>query len=339
MTRRLPSLICLSLLANSSILFTASSWAADTDFKATARIQYDFDDTSGRNESTSDALRRGWFTLKGRYNNFKFLGRFDASEKSFRKQRHTIDFAATYTGIKHTNITIGRQKTVFGLNWESGNMAFNFAERGATTELHTFNRMDGVMADITFSEQYRLWVGQYVRNGNHLTSFRGVKTDQASPDRYHHYAVAGAKYNDIESLGLEYALGFGRFHLQSEWFYRNDIQNTKTSFTAEAGWFLTQDYRPYNQGVYGRINPASGGHSWQVVSRFESGYGNYSDLDINLDGENYAEGISYGFGVNWYYQKRYAAMLSWMTGETDDHGANNNSLRGDEIRLRLQASW
>lgn len=328
------TLLCLTLASRATVPFTFSP----VSFKTTARLQYDYVDTEGRSIIKDDGVRRGWFTVKGHSGNWKTLGRFDASEKAFKRGRHVIDFAASYTGVKHTTVTIGRQKTVFGLNWESGNMALSFAERSATTEFQTFKRMDGVMADIKVSKRLRTWVGSYYRNGNQLNSFRTSYSVQPQDDRYQHWGVGVARYNDTTSRSLEYAAGEGRWHAQSEWFHRRTQGQTQTSFNAEMGWFLTADYRPFNRGVFGRVNPASGKHSWQIVSRYEKGYGNYSDLNINRQNTNSAKGESFGVGVNWYYKQRFATMLSWSKGETEQPSLPMSPLQGEELRLRLQVS-
>lgn len=314
-----------------------STFANEPTFKVTARAQYDMTQTTANDVTTDDAsFRRTWSTVKGSHGNWRTLGRFDLSEKAFKKNKNVVDFALSYTGFDNTVVTLGRQKTVYGLNWESGNMAFNFAERTATTEYFTFNRMDGVMADITLSPSVRLMLGQYYRNQRHLTSARITKTWQSSPSDYLHAGLGLAKASESDNGVIELAAGIGRLHGQFEYFTRSGDMGTRDGGYLEAGWFLTQDYRPYNRGVFGRVKPQSGNQSWQLVARYEHGTGDFSDLGINQSDRKQAEGRNYGVGVNWYYKQRYAVMLSMIKGTTDQALPEQAWLQGSELRLRLQ---
>jgi phosphate-selective porin OprO/OprP len=140
-------------------------------------------------------------------------------------------------------------------------------------------------------------------------------------------------------FAAEAGLTLGSLYMQSEAIYSmvSQINGPQVAFAgayAYAGYFLTQEIRPYDRakGVFGRVKPIedftrSGGlGAWEVAGRWS-----YIDLnDQNILGGRLNDVT---FGLNWYLNQRTKFQFNYIHAFLDDpgfgeSGANIFALRG-----------
>lgn len=310
------------------------------------RVQVDYDNTQLNGDEVTDksAYRRAWFTLYGNgsgdasegsaLQNWAYLARFDLRADEFNDDA-VVDLVATYTGLgSGRKITLGRQKTQFGMNWITGNTALTFAERGGVANFHKLGRMEGATYEGDFGGNYNYWVGVYDKEGfdGSATVGRVTYSHQMQAGQYVHLGTGVALTGENNLANIEVAFGLNAFHVQSEYFIaKNDDANTEdtSGFYIEGGYFLDgHSARPYKSGKYGRFKPSGKFGALQMIARFEQGDGNFNHVELG----KVVEATSYSLGLNWFLNSNIAFMLSYISAEQKELPGDD----GQELRLRGQ---
>ena len=237
-----------------------------------------------------------------------------------------------YTGWgKGAQVTIGNQRVPFGLEDQTSSNDISVLERSAITEQYALARLEGiqlsgdsdrshygimVFADDTDEESQ----GEEFGIGARYT-YAPVKTDTS-------LVHLGAAYYDIsekQALGLEAAVVSGPFHVQAEYMDGEFSNEDKDGFYVQAGYVFTGEVRPYKQGKFKRISPNAKSGAWEAVVRYETGDGNFSDIELGR-----TEASAFTLGLNWYAHKNVRIGVNYTDGESD---VNDDD--GNEFRIRF----
>ena len=206
------------------------------------------------------------------------------------------------------------------------------------TEAHTFGRNTGVQLHGKGSNwTYGLGVFEN-GSGNDAAqdvAFTGRFTyaPVKESENVLHFGVGVSERSaNASAYNLEVAGVNGAFHYQAEYFksenveFDDNIIDEIDGYYLQAGWILTGESRPYKDGKFKIVKPSSEAGAWEAVIRYESGEGNYSDIELgDTDGSQLA------LGLNYYPNSAIRIGASLMTGENDVTG-----LDGEEFRVRLQ---
>ncbi|WP_185976637.1 porin [Catenovulum sediminis] len=331
------------------ILFLFSHTAQSEWFNYKGRVQLDYDNTQLNSEEVTDksAYRRVWLSFYGsgddkgkvKLSNWSYLARFDLRADEFDDDA-VVDLVVSYSGLGNgRKLTLGRQKTQFGMNWVTGNTALTFAERSGVANFHKLGRMEGMtyqssLAELKFGGKINYWLGVYDKS-----DFNGIATVgrmsysyQIQPAQYVHLGGGIAVTGEKNLANLEFSYGFNAFHLQSEYFTATyddaNLDNTHGVYI-EGGYFLDgTSSRPYKNGKYGRFKPKAKYGTLQLIARIEQGDGNFNQVELG----NAVEARAYSLGLNWYLTSQASFMSSYMSAEQTQQPEHD----GQELRLRGQ---
>lgn len=129
------------------------------------------------------------------------------------------------------------------------------------------------------------------------------------------------------------------FHAQAEYFHADTMRGAggpTPSFhgwTAQTGWFLTGESRPYNvqKGIPDRIKPAKnfdgggdGWGAWEAAARWDT-------VNLNDDGITGGHMNILTVGLNWYLNPNTKVQLDWVHAHVIDFGHMN----GLEMRFQI----
>lgn len=332
--------------------------AATVDGKASVqlggRLQWDYDSTEAR-ESGIDSedldVRRARLFVAGHYGDWAYKAQFNIAESDGADGGNAEDLYVRYTGFgKLANITVGKQMEPFGLEQMTSSKDISLLERSAITEFYVPARSGGIQVHGN-GANWTYGIGVFEADGDGSDDF----SDTALTGRVTFAPVKseamvlhlGAAYTtrdadtdgnpatseEVDTYSLELGLVSGPFHAQAEYF--DAEENTELAdrdydgYYLQAGWILTGETRPYQNGVFKRVKPAADSGAWEVVLRYESGFGRYSDVGLTS-----AEGEQAALGVNYYANDNVRLGLSYMSGEEDLTGYD-----GDELRARLQFAF
>lgn len=301
-------------------------------FQLGGRIQWDFDQTEvdGGNANSDTDIRRARIFAKGHVGDWGYKAQFNVGGDD---PGSVEDLYIRYTGWgKGANLTIGKQKEPFGLEEQTSSKDISVLERSAITESHAFGRNVGVQLHGK-SGNFTYGIGVFEDGEGKdesgdvaLTSrftFAPVKTD----DSVVHLGLGFSERSaDYSAYNLEFAAAMGSFHFQAEQFETELADMDVDGFYMQAGWILTGEQRPYKDGVFKRVKPSKDSGAWELVARYEDGFGKYSDAGLAT-----VEGEQLSLGINYYPNDNVRLGLSWMTAEEDGSG-----LEGDELRARVQ---
>lgn len=186
---------------------------------------------------------------------------------------------------------------------------------------------------------------------NELFRYRARGADFHLADRF----IDTGNIGDEDTFwGLEAAFVYGRFSMQGE--YTQDrvevgrsianVDPTYVGWYADASLFLTDDRRPYDEGIFGRIkvkhpvyNGSGGWGAWQIAARYD-----YLDLSDKADAIAAGGVVSCNlcgtqetwlFGVNWY-PTDYTRFTINLNQSDIDGGANDGAkIRGVGARAQV----
>jgi phosphate-selective porin OprO/OprP len=244
-----------------------------------------------------------------------------------------VDLIAVYSGFgEHLKLTLGRQKTQFGMQWVSSNANLTIAERSAVAELYTERRLEGITFSGELSHNLHYWFGIYDNNGATGTTktSRLTYSHILKEQNYVHLGTGFVNSGERETYNIELAIGNGPFHIQSEFFsssYDAPLTGDRDGYYVEAGYFLNgTSFRPYKNGIFRSVQPTGSKGDLQLVTRYESGDGNYSDIGFGRE-----HGSAYVIGVNWYLNKEAGLYISYASGQM-----TATSEEGRELRIRAQ---
>ena len=233
---------------------------------------------------------------------------------------------------KAANLTVGKYKTPFGMEFLASSNDITVLERSGITEGFTLGRQEGVSLHGSFGRNQTYAVALFTDNQKNSergvaarTTWAPLKSDIASV----HLGIAFRDIADDEAIGFEVAGSYGPFHLQAEYF-DGEVNNTDLSgYYMQAGYIFTGETRPYKNGIYKRPKPTNRSGAWEAVFRYEDGDGNHGDIEL---GKTDAKAVT--LGVNWYATNNVRLGISYQDGED-----NQTTDDGTELRVRFQLSY
>lgn len=332
--------------------------AETTDGKASVelggRIQWDYDSTEASDYGVDNEdldVRRARLFVSGHYGDWAYKAQFNIAESDGADGGTAEDLYVRYTGFgKLANITVGKQKEPFGLEELTSSKDISALERSALTEFYAPGRSGGIQLSGK-GANWTYGVGVFEADGDSSNDFdnkamtgRVTYAPIKSDDMVLHlgagyttrdYGTDGnpATPEDFDAYNLEVGFVAGPFHAQAEYFDGEEgfelADSDFDGYYVQAGWVITGESRPYKDGVFKRVKPASDAGAWEVVLRYEDGFGHYTDVGLTD-----AEGTQTTFAVNYYANSNVRLGLSYMTGEED-----TTDFDGDELRARVQFAF
>ena len=285
--------------------------------------------------------RRARIAFRGYFNDFEYKAEFNIAESGSGGSAE--DLYVKYTGFGDmANVTVGKQRVPLGLEVLTSSNDISMLERSAMTERYTLSRSAGLkLSGVGLDQRFTYGVGLFEADGNGTNDFqeralagRVTFAPVMSTGRLLHF---GAGYQNVgavdplretDTMNFEVAAVYGPVHVQAEYFDSEvGVQNID-GYYAQAGYVFGGGTRPYRDGVFKGVKAAPGG-TWEVVARYESGDGQFSDIGL---GANDAEQMS--LGMNYYLNDSVRLGVSYMDGES-----NTSADNGDELRMRLQFTW
>tara|TARA_R110002167_G_scaffold71688_4_gene202088 strand:+ start:2905 stop:4002 length:1098 start_codon:yes stop_codon:yes gene_type:complete len=317
-------------------------------FQLGGRLQWDYDATESKAnaiDTTDFDVRRARLFAKGHYGDWAYKAQFNIAE-SGDGGGDAEDLYIRYTGFgKMANITVGRQKESFGLEELTSSKDISLLERSAMTEFYAPGRSGGIQLHGKGSN-WTYAVGIFEADGDSKNDFDNTAITGRvtfAPIKTATTVVhlgAGATRRDadvsadeVDTYNIELAGAFGPFHAQAEYFDSELGQVETDGYYVQAGWIITGESRPYQDGKFKRVKPGTDG-AVEVVVRYEEGDGKYSDIGLESD---QLDGEQTSVGVNYYANNNVRLGLSYMDGEARD--ASGNKFKGDELRARLQFAF
>jgi phosphate-selective porin OprO and OprP len=181
-----------------------------------------------------------------------------------------------------------------------------------------------------------------------LFRYRARGADLHLADRF----VSTPQIGEADTLwGLEGAVVVGSFSVQGE-YVQNRVEvatglggadPTYDGWYADASWFLTGESRPYDKGVFGRVqvkNPVYGGSggwgAWQIAGRYD--VIDLSDQSVLIPGcTACGEQATWLFGVNWYLNDY--TRLTLNVNQSEIKGGVNDGAEITGVGMRAQLDW
>ena len=335
--RLIASLIAASALmasaANAEVIVSTKGGlkvtSGECEFKFGGRIMYDYNraEENGVVDEDDFDLRRGRLFASGKISkNWAFKSQFNVDGGGFE------DLYLRYTGWgKGATVTIGNQKMPFGLEELTSSKDISVLERSAITERYAVGRAEGI---------------QLSGKGGNQTYGVGVFTDDTSDSevgfaaRYtiapvktdtnvFHLGIAYRDINEDSAIGLEAAAVTGPFHIQAEYVDGEEEGNDDLSgYYIQAGYIFTGETRPYKDGKFKRVKPATKAGAWEGVLRYEDGDGNHSDIELGR-----TDADAFTIGVNYYPNSNLRFGINYTDGEDVDGN------EGEEFRVRFQLTF
>ncbi len=302
----------------------------DYSFKVGGRIHYDYNrsELNGITDEDDFDLRRGWLTVSGAIgDDWEFKTQFEVDGGGAQ------DLFIRYKGWgKAANLTVGKYKIPFGMEFLSSSNDITVLERSGITEGYALGRQEGVSLHGSFGSNQTYAVALFTDNEKDSekgvaarTTWAPFKTDTASV----HLGIAFKDIAEDNAVGFEVGGTSGPFHVQAEYFDGESNNTDLSGYYLQAGYIFTGETRPYKGGVYKRPKPSGKGGAWEGVVRYEDGDGNHGDIEL---GRTDAKAVT--LGVNWYATNNVRLGVSYQDGEdnltTDD---------GSEFRVRLQLTY
>jgi phosphate-selective porin OprO/OprP len=124
---------------------------------------------------------------------------------------------------------------------------------------------------------------------------------------------------------------------------------TYNGWYAEAGWFITGETRPYDEGEWGRVKvkrpvyDGSGGYgAWQIAARYD--VLDLSDKALTIPNcEMCGEQKTWLVALNWYPTDYTRVMFNYVNAEIEGgfmNGRNvNNGANIEGFGTRVQVDW
>ena len=297
--------------------------------KLGGRIHWDYNLAEENDIVDEDAfdIRRARMYISGNVEDWGYKIQFNVGNGNGGTPE---DVYIRYNGLSNgMRVTIGRQKEPFGLNQLNSSNNITFLERSASDEAYSPARSDGVqLSGSAGNTVYALGVFEDDAERSTFAITGRVASALVQEDDFlvHLGLAHTSRGADISSSALEAALVSGPLHLQAEYYSSDNAGTDLDSHYLQAGWFLTGDSRPYSGGSFGRVKPNQASGAWELAMRYESGDGNYSDLELGN-----TDATSIGYALNWYFNDFGRFGVNYTSGED-----NNGNDTGSEWRARIQ---
>ncbi len=320
------------LVINTNGRFVVSTADGKSSFRIGGRLMYDYTLAEQNDVVDEDGLdiRRARLYAEFKTGNWEYKAQFNIGNGNGGTPE---DLYIRYTALPGGwTATLGHQNEPFGLNLLTSSKDISMLERAAATEAYAFGRSDGLL---------------FTRSSGNTTLAAGVFEDDASRNTFAFTGRAtqafnlsngslahiGAAYSsrgaDVTNTGLELAWAGGPVHLQAEHFWSDDAGADLSGYYLQAGYFLTGESLPYSRGIFGRVKPNQASGAWEVVVRFESGDGDYGDIELGT-----TDATAFGLGLNYYLGENLRFGISYTQGED-----NTNNDSGSEWRARAQFAF
>lgn len=261
-----------------------------------------------------------------------------------------------YKGFEIGDVTIGRQKNPFSLEWQTSSKDISFLERSGISKAYMGGFIEGVSLAGGFGDfTYKVSAHstgldmplpaddvEQDASGNMIIAPELDLEDFGYGARFSYAPVnegdslihLGLGYRAVEggnnTLGVELATVQGPFHAQAEFYDAEDEDNNDADgYYVQLGYVITGESRPYKGGKFKRIKPQGDSGAVEVVARYEDGDGNFGDIELGGD-----TATSFGIGVNWYVNNTIRLGLNYNEGESD-----TSDDEGEEWRARFQVAF
>lgn len=335
----------------------------DVELSVGGRLMFDVDYFDGDAFSKGDVsgsdseLRRARLFLKGK------LGKdWEAKlQADFKDSGSTklADAYIRYKGWDFANLTMGKQKTPFGLEEQTSSKDITAIERTMSTNAFAPGRKYGVsLGDASKDMSWALGVFDFGDEGGHIATGvvgRFTFAPMVSKEGVFHLGagfkkqrLAGDVYKDADqrlevhladekvgsgsivgqsmtAYNFEVAYSSGPFHAQAEYFdgtVENGANDTDlTGYYAQFGYILTGESRPYKKGKFKRVKPKGNSGAWEV-------FGRYSQYEPGQD-----EATAFTLGLNYYANNAVRVGLNYIKGDLEEGGVDKD---GDAIAFRVQ---
>ncbi len=160
--------------------------------------------------------------------------------------------------------------------------------------------------------------------------------------RYPGFTLLDARADDMDLYGLELALLYGPFSLQSE-YMSSHVDTTFNGdlhfdgYYVQAGYFLTGEHQPYKKAgaVFNRVQPNAnfsltgerGWGAWQLALRYSN-----MDLDAGLVRGGSEEDVT--VGLNWHLNSDFRVMLNYVMADIE-HDLYSGSVNTLQTRFQV----
>lgn len=308
--------------------------SGDYKIEIGGRIQYDYNRSESNGEVDEDQfdVRRARLFVKGNVSkDWAYKVNWNVDGDGFE------DLYLRYSGFgKGAVVTVGNQHQAFTLSQLISSKDVGISERPGIVERYLIGRREGIQlhGDI---DKLHYAVGFFTEDEDDdedngfagRVAYAPIKSDNST-------VHLGFSYKDTEEqdgFGLEAAAVSGPFHVQAEYFdaeeFNEGVEADINGYYVQAGYVITGETRPYKNGTFKKIKPASKSGAWEVVARYEDGDGGFGDVEL---GDTDAK--SYALGLNYYVNDHVRVNASYQDGES-----NISEDEGNEFRVRFQVAF
>tara|TARA_R110002072_G_scaffold1130_3_gene9399 strand:+ start:2991 stop:4085 length:1095 start_codon:yes stop_codon:yes gene_type:complete len=313
-------------------------------FQVGGRIQYDYNysEKNGKNDESDFDVRRARLFVKGHLGEWAYKSQFNLGENGDSSSGTVEDLYIQYKGWGDAaKLTVGRAKEPFGLEQLTSSKDISVLERSALTERFTPGRNEGLQLsgkNGQFNYAAGIYEGGSVGDGKgddeaRQLAFTGrvVFAPVTEKGNVVHFGLAytdRGNNSELESaLGFEAAAVMGAFHVQTEYFNGDTLsEGGIDGYYLQAGWIVTGESRPYKDGKFKRVKPMAASGAWEVVARYETGDGDFGDVELSE-----TDASAYTVGLNWYATNNARLGVNYTVGDSEV-----NSDDGNELRARIQ---
>lgn len=307
--------------------------SGDYSIQVGGRIQYDYNRSELNGEVDEDQFdsRRARLFVKGNVaKDWEYKINWNVEGDGFE------DLYLRYKGFgKGAVVTVGNQHQAFTLSQLISSKDVGISERPGIVERYLIGRRESVQVHGNF-DKFHYAVGLFTEEGTDedngfagRVAYAPVKTD-------HNTVHLGFSYKDTEeqdAYGIEFGAVAGPYHIQAEYFdaeeFDEGIGTDIDGYYVQAGYVITGETRPYKNGTFKKIKPATKAGAWEVVARYEDGDGGFGDIEL---GNTNAK--SYALGLNYYVNDNVRINASYQDGES-----NISDDEGNEFRVRFQVAF
>lgn len=317
--------------------FEAKTVDGDYSFALGGRIQWDYNQAKLNGDTDEDdmSIRRARIFAKGTIaSDWSYKAQFNIGNGNGGTPE---DLYIRYTGWgKGLQLTVGKQRVLFGLEDYISSNDIAALERSGITEQYGIGRQDSIRVHGKQGAVYysvsAFEDGAATSDNDFGIAGRVAMTPIATDDTLLHIAAGYAdRADDRKAANLEVAGNIGSVNLQAEYFDEEQGDVDRDGFYAQAAWAITGEIRPYKDGKFKRLKPSADTGAWEVFARYEDGDGNHSDIELGrVDAE------AYTVGVNYYANNNIRIGMNYSEGESQETGSSDE---GEEFRLRLQLTF
>lgn len=307
--------------------------SGDFSVKVGGRIQYDYNRSELNGEVDEDQFddRRARLFVSGKVSkDWGYKINWNVDGDGFE------DLYIRYSGFgKGAVVTLGNQHQAFTLSQLISSKDVGISERPGIVERYLIGRREGVQLHGNF-DRLHYAVGVFTEEGTDEEEGFAGRIAYAPIKSDYNTVHLGFSYKDTEEqdgFGIEAAAVSGPFHIQAEYFdaeeFDDGLETDIDGFYVQAGYVITGEVRPYKNGTFKKIKPATKAGAWEVVARYEDGDGGFGDVELGD-----TDATSYALGVNYYLNDNIRINASYQEGDsniTDDDG--------NEFRVRFQVAF